>query len=47
MCSEKFIPLSVPNFSGKELEYVTKVVKEEWVSTGGAEIQQLEETVAK
>ena len=47
MCSEKFIPLSVPNFSGNELEYVTKVVKEEWVSTGGSEIQKLEETVAK
>lgn len=43
----KFIPLSVPNFGGNELEYVTKVVKEEWVSTGGAEIQKLEETVAK
>jgi len=43
----KFIPLAVPNFSGNELEYVTKVVKEEWVSTGGAEIQKLEETVAR
>ena len=43
----KFIPLSVPNFGGNELEYVTKVVKEEWVSTGGAEIQKLEDTVAK
>lgn len=44
---KKFIPLAVPNFGGKELEYVTKVIKEEWVSTGGAEIQKLEETVAK
>jgi len=43
----KFIPLSVPNFSGNELEYVTDVVKAEWVSTGGAEIQKLEETIAK
>lgn len=25
---EKFIPLSVPNFVGKELDYVTDVVKE-------------------
>lgn len=44
---EKFIPLSVPNFVGNELEYVTKVIKEEWVSTGGAEIQKLEDAVAK
>lgn len=43
----KFIPLSIPNFCGNELEYVTKVVKDAWVSTGGAEIQKLEETVAK
>ena len=43
----KFIPLSVPNFSGNELKYVTDVVKAEWVSTGGAEIQKLEETIAK
>ena len=44
---EKFIPLSVPNFVGNELEYVTKVIREEWVSTGGAEIQKLEDAVAK
>ena len=44
--TEKFIPLAVPNFNGNELEYVTKVVKEEWVSTGGAEIQKVEEAAA-
>lgn len=43
----KFIPLSVPNLSGKELEYVTKAVKDEWVSTGGAFINQFEENIAK
>ena len=44
---EKFIPLSIPNFNGKELEYVTNVVKDAWVSTGGAEIQKFEEVFAK
>lgn len=43
----KFIPLSVPNLSGNELEYVTQVVKDEWVSTGGAEIEKLEKQFAK
>lgn len=43
----KFIPLSVPNLSGNELEYVTQVVKNEWVSTGGAEIEKLEKQFAK
>ncbi len=45
--TDKFIPLAVPNFSGNELEYVKKAVKEAWVSTGGAEIQKLEEITAK
>lgn len=44
---EQFIPLSVPNLDGNELEYVTRVVKEQWVSTGGAEIQKLEEKFAE
>lgn len=43
----KFIPLSVPNFSGNELEYVTEAVKTEWVSTGGDLINKLEENLAK
>ena len=42
-----FIPLSVPNLSGNELEYVTQVVKKEWVSTGGAEIERLEKLFAQ
>lgn len=42
-----FIPLSVPNLSGNELEYVTQVVKKEWVSTGGAEIEKFEKFFAK
>lgn len=46
MSSEKFIPLSVPNLSGNELEYVTQAVKTEWVSTGGDLINKLEENLA-
>lgn len=44
---DKFIPLSVPNFKGKELEYVTKAVETEWVSTGGAFINDFEKEIAK
>lgn len=43
---EKFIPLSVPNLKGNELKYVTKAVEDEWVSTGGAFIDQFEENMA-
>ena len=42
-----FIPLSVPNFNGKELEYVTHAVDTEWVSTGGAYINEFEKTTAE
>lgn len=44
---EKFIPLSVPNFKGRELEYVTKAVETEWVSTGGSYINEFEKNIAK
>lgn len=43
---DHFIPLSVPNFEGQEVNYVTKAVGEGWVSTGGAYITQLEEKMA-
>ena len=42
----KFIPLSVPNFEGNELNYVHNAVEQGWVSTGGAYITELEEKVA-
>ncbi|MFZ5969484.1 MAG: LegC family aminotransferase [Bacillota bacterium] len=42
----KLIPLSVPNFIGKELQYVTKAIESEWVSTGGAFIEEFEEKIA-
>ncbi|QUI25008.1 LegC family aminotransferase [Vallitalea pronyensis] len=40
--SQKFIPLSVPNLKGKELEYVTHAVETEWVSTGGPYVNDFE-----
>lgn len=43
----KFIPLSVPNLKGKELEYVTKAVETEWVSTGGGYINEFESNIAE
>lgn len=45
--SRKFIPLSVPNLKGKELEYVTYAVETEWVSTGGPYVSKFEEKIAK
>ena len=44
--NNKFIPLSVPNLKGKELEYVTHAVETEWVSTGGPYVNDFEEKVA-
>ena len=42
----KFIPLSIPNLKGKEIEYVTHALKTEWVSTGGPFISEFEEKIA-
>ncbi|WP_085992724.1 LegC family aminotransferase [Oceanobacillus senegalensis] len=36
------IPLSIPNLKGNELNYVTKALKEGWVSTGGDFIKRFE-----
>ncbi len=44
---DKFIQLSVPNFKGRELEYITKAVESEWVSTGGNYINEFENNIAK
>lgn len=46
MKDEKYIPLSVPNLKGKELDYVTEAVKTEWVSTGGPYIKDFEDVIA-
>ena len=43
----RFIPLSVPNLKGNELEYVTQAVQSEWVSTGGSYITEFEQNIAK
>lgn len=43
----KFIPLSVPNFKGNELKYVTDAVTNEWVSTGGRYIERFENMIAE
>lgn len=43
----EFIPLSVPNLQGNELEYVTEAINTEWVSTGGAMINQFEQKIAE
>lgn len=43
----KFIPLSVPNLKGKELEYVTQAIQDAWVSTGGPFIDKFEEKISK
>ncbi|MDP4126511.1 MAG: LegC family aminotransferase [Bacillota bacterium] len=42
----KFIPLSVPNLKGNELNYVTDAINTEWVSTGGAYIDRFESEIA-
>lgn len=40
------IPLSIPNFEGNEMKYVTDAVGQGWVSTGGAYITRLEQDIA-
>ena len=42
----KFIPLSIPNFEGNEKKYVDDAIEQGWVSTGGAYITKLEESMA-
>lgn len=44
--NQTFIPLSVPNLKGRELEYVTHAVETEWVSTGGPYVNEFEEKTA-
>lgn len=39
------IPLSIPNFKGNELKYVTQAIETEWVSTAGAFITEFEEKI--
>jgi len=43
---KRSIPLSVPNLSGNELEYVTRAIKTGWVSTSGPFVNEFEEKIA-
>ncbi|AEV70612.1 LegC family aminotransferase [Acetivibrio clariflavus] len=45
--SNKFIPLSVPNLKGRELDYVANAIKAEWVSTSGPYVDEFEARVAE
>lgn len=45
--TREYIPLSVPNLKGNELDYVIDAVKTEWVSSGGSYINDLEAEIAK
>lgn len=47
MSSETFIPLSIPNLAGNELEYIVEAIKTQWVSTGGELINKLENNLAE
>lgn len=40
--STDFIPLSVPNLKGRELELVTNAIETEWVSTAGPYVEEFE-----
>ena len=42
----KFVPLCIPNFEGNERKYVDDALEQGWVSTGGAYITKLEESLA-
>lgn len=43
---KRFVPLSIPNFEGNESKYVNEALSQGWVSTGGAYIVKLEESMA-
>lgn len=45
--SQKFIPLSVPNLKGREVEYVIHAVETEWVSTGGPYVSDFEKKITE
>lgn len=46
MRQKNFIPLSVPNFSGNEKQYINSAVVSEWVSSGGSLIPKFEQAIA-
>lgn len=44
--NDKFIPLSVPNLKGNELQYVSEAIESEWVSTAGPYVARFENEIA-
>lgn len=44
---DRFIPLSVPNLKGRELELVSKAIETEWVSTAGPYVEEFEAAIAE
>ncbi len=47
MAENKFIPLSVPNISGNEWQYVKDCLDTGWISSVGSYVNQFEDMVAK
>lgn len=45
--SDDFIPLSVPNLRGRELELVSNAIETEWVSTAGPYVEEFESQLAR
>lgn len=45
--SDEFIPLSVPNLKGRELELVSNAIRDEWVSTAGPYVEEFESKLAE
>ncbi|SHH03770.1 LegC family aminotransferase [Pedobacter caeni] len=46
MSLNNFIPLSIPNLSGKELQYVTEALTDGWVSSVGPHVDKFEKEFA-
>lgn len=44
---QKYISLSTPSLQGNELKYVTKCIKDEWISTSGELINKFENKIAQ
>ena len=46
MTENRLIPLSIPDLRGKEAVYLTRCVKENWVSSAGPSVTEFEEKIA-
>lgn len=45
--NKEMIPLSIPNFTGNEIKYVTEALQTGWVSTAGPFVTQFEKRLAE